>query len=277
MNQENQRHEITKKKVVYRMPGADIVNIRREMEYRITEAGAMTMDLYFPNDSKSGTLLPAVIFVNGYPDPGAQKIIGCRFKDMESYISWGQLTAASGLVAITYATGNEPEPDIQALIQYVRHSAAVLGIDENRIGVWACSGNVPLALSLLMGQDRKYIKCAVLCYGCMLDLDDHAHIAEAARKLGFVNPCVGRSVEDISPDIKLFIARAGRDETYLNETLDRFMAKALERNLPVTFVNHPEAPHAFDLFHDSETSREIIKGILAFMRFHLQPQEPVTY
>jgi hypothetical protein len=43
----------------------------------------------------------------------------------------------------------------------------------------------------------------------------------------------------------------------------------LTRNLPVTFVNHPEAPHAFDLLHDSETSHEIIRQILAFMRFHL--------
>jgi hypothetical protein len=29
------------------------------------------------------------------------------------------------------------------------------------------------------------------------------------------------------------------------------------------------APHAFDLFHDSEVSREIIRRILAFLQFHL--------
>ncbi len=34
-------------------------------------------------------------------------------------------------------------------------------------------------------------------------------------------------------------------------------------------MHHAAAPHAFDLVHDSETSREIIKQILAFMRFHL--------
>ena len=55
----------------------------------------------------------------------------------------------------------------------------------------------------------------------------------------------------------------------LNETLDRFLVKALIRNLPVTFVNHAAAPHAFDLFDDSETSREIIRRILAFFQFHL--------
>jgi hypothetical protein len=55
----------------------------------------------------------------------------------------------------------------------------------------------------------------------------------------------------------------------LNETLDRFVVKALERDLPVTLVNHASAPHAFDLFQDGETSREIVRQILAFLRFHL--------
>jgi acetyl esterase/lipase len=70
--------------------------------------------------------------------------------------------------------------------------------------------------------------------------------------------------------LPLFIARAGQDQVpHLNETIDRSLLKALTRNLPVTFVNHPAAPHAFDLFYDSATSREIIRQILAFMRFHL--------
>jgi hypothetical protein len=64
--------------------------------------------------------------------------------------------------------------------------------------------------------------------------------------------------------------RAGQEQMpRLNETLDRFLAAALTRNLPLTFVNHHTAPHAFDLFDNSEISREIVKQILAFMRFHL--------
>ena len=51
--------------------------------------------------------------------------------------------------------------------------------------------------------------------------------------------------------------------------MDRFLADALACNLPVTLVNHADAPHAFDLVHDSETSREIIMQILRFLQFHL--------
>src|SRR5262245_2546992 len=127
MSQETQRHEITKKRVVYQIPDMDTATIQRDVEYRVTEAGALTMDLYYPPDSKSEARIPAVVFVNGYPDPGVQKILGCKTKEMESYISWGQLTAASELVAVTYATGAKPATDIHALIQYIRGNAAALG------------------------------------------------------------------------------------------------------------------------------------------------------
>ena len=269
MSRETPRHEITKKRVVYEIPGMDAVTVRREVQYRADDAGGLTIDIYYPPDWKSGARIPSVVFVSGYSDLGSQKILGCKLKDMESYISWGRLTAASGMIAITY-TNREPVADTRALLRYVRENGAQFGIDENRIGVWACSGNVSNALSILMEEDRDYLRCAVLCYGIMLDLDGSTDVAESAAKWGFVNPSAGKSVNDLPQDLPLFIARAGQDEMpHLNETIDRFLVKALMRNLPITFTNHPEAPHAFDLMHDSETSREIIRQILAFLRFHL--------
>jgi len=68
----------------------------------------------------------------------------------------------------------------------------------------------------------------------------------------------------------LFVVRAGQDEfPGLNRALDAFAGAALARNIPITMVNHPAAPHAFDLVHDTSTSREIVRETLAFMRFHL--------
>jgi acetyl esterase/lipase len=167
-------------------------------------------------------------------------------------------------------TNREPATDILAVLQHVRQHAAALGIDENRIGLWASSGNVPVALSMLMRDAPERPKCAALCYGLMLDLDGADGVAEAATMWKFSNPCAGKSIEDLAPDVPLFIARAGRDQMpRLNETLDRFVAKALTGNLPLTVVNHPEGPHAFDLFHDSETTRGVIRHILSFMQFHL--------
>ncbi len=269
MSQDANLDHISKKVVVYGTPGMEAVSVRRDVKYLATSAGALTMDIYYPPDSQSGVRLPAVVVVAGFPDLGFESKMGCKFKEMRASVSWGQLMAASGVVAINY-TNREPAADLHALLHYIRQNAAALGIDENRLGVWASSGNVPLALSLLMQEGSDYLKCAVLCYGYTLDLEGATHVAEAARMFGFVNPCVGKSVTDLPQGLPLFIVRAGQEQMpHLNETLDRFLCKALSCNLPITFTNHPTAPHAFDLLHDSETSREIIGQILAFMRFHL--------
>ena len=269
MSEQTQQVDMSKQGIVYRLPGADAASVRRDLEFRGSDSGALALDIYRPPDSEDEARLPAVVFVSGYPDPGFEAIVGCKFKEMQAYVSWGRLAAASGLAAITY-TNTEPTADLHSLLQQVRENAAALGIDESRIGVWACSGNVPNALSLLMGEQRDRLRCAVRCYGYMLDLAGSTAVAEASKSFGFANPCAGRSVDDLAEDVPLFIAKAGRDEMPgLNGTIDRFMGEALTRNLPVTFVNHPSGPHAFDLMHDSETSRQIIRQILAFMQFHL--------
>jgi hypothetical protein len=87
---------------------------------------------------------------------------------------------------------------------------------------------------------------------------------------GFVNPAAGKSIQDLPENLPMFIARAGQDQTpHLNEVLDRFLANALSRNLSITIANHPNGPHAFDLFDDSHATRVIIQQILEFLKLDL--------
>ena len=271
MSRDTKPFDISKQAVVYRIPGMDDVKVRRDVEYKTTHAGALTMDIYYPPHLQADSRVPAVVFVAGFPDVGFEAKVGCKFKEMASNVSWGCLTAASGLAAITY-TNREPTTDLHDVLRHVRRHAAALGIDENMIGMWAASGNVPLALSVLMQEANDFLKCAALCYGYTLDLEGSTYVSDAAKTWGFANPCAGRAVADLPRALPLFIARAGQDQMpHLNETLDRFLCEALTHNLPLTFVNHADAPHAFDLLDDSETSREIVRQILAFLRFHLSP------
>ncbi|MBV8202089.1 MAG: hypothetical protein JOZ15_15825 [Acidobacteria bacterium] len=264
------RHEMAQKKLVYQAPGAAAVTVARDLEYRVTDAGALTMDVYYPPGAPGAAPLPAVVLVLGYSDLGAQAFFGCKFKEMESFVSWARLAAANGMAAIAYGTGKEPAADADCVLHHLRQNAASLGLDADRIAVWACSGHVPNALSVLTQPGGEHLRCAVLCYGFMLDLDGSTAVADAAKIFRFVNPAAGKSVEDLPPGTPLFIARAGKDENPgLNETIDRFVDQALRRNLPVTLVNHAAAPHAFDLLHDSETSRQVIRDVVAFLRFHL--------
>jgi hypothetical protein len=104
----------------------------------------------------------------------------------------------------------------------------------------------------------------------MLDLDGATGVAEASQMFRFTNPNAGKSVADLPGDLPLFIVRAGQEQFGgLNDSIDRFVARAVVDNRPITFVNHTTGPHAFDLLHDSDASRAIIRQVLTFLRSQL--------
>ena len=264
-----ERHEVATRKLVCELPDIG-VTVRRDMLWHGTDGRELTFDIY--QASTAERPVPAVLFVTGYPDAGVRRMLGCNAKDMESYDGWGRLLAASGLAAIGYVN-HEPIADAHAILAHVRRNAPALGIDAARIGVWACSGNVPNALSLLIGTSPR-LACAALSYGYMLDLDGSTAVANAAGAWRFVNPCAGRPLDDVPRDAPIFIARAGRDETAgLNDSIDRFVSQALALNRPVTVVNHHTAPHAFDTADDSDASRAVIRQLLEFLRQTLSAQD----
>jgi hypothetical protein len=275
MSEDTQRQQMSKKRVVYSIPGMDRVAVRRDEAYRSTDAGVLTMDLYYPPDSTAAAGAPAVIFVTGFSDVGAEQMIGSKFKDTGAFVSWAQLVAASGLVGITYA--NRMPEDVHEVLHYVQRNAAALGIDANRIGIWACSGHAPNALSVLMEHGRDRVACAVLAYPFTLDLDGSTRVADAAKQFHFAAPATGRSVHDLPRELPLLIVRAGRDQMPgLNDALDQFVTAALGCNIPVTVVNHASGLHGFDVFEDTTTSRDVIKLMLAFVQLHLAAAWQVT-
>ena len=106
---------ISRKRAVYTIAGMERANIRKDVVYRTAEAGPLTMDLYYPEHLATGARLPAVVLVAGYSDVGYEKMLGVKFKEMAMSMSWGQLIAASGMVAIAY-TNREPAADLDALL-----------------------------------------------------------------------------------------------------------------------------------------------------------------
>lgn len=259
--------DFTKRTVVYELPGMAEASVRRDVEYRASESGARTFDVYLPAGATRP--LPAVVFVSGYPGLIVERVLGGKSKDLPPFTSWGRLVAAAGLAAVLY-TNHEPLADLDALLAHLRTHGATLGIDPDRVAVWACSGNVPAALSLLVREAPVGIRCAALLYGYMLDFAGTTTVAEAAQQFGFVANAA--SVADLPADLPLIVVRAGRDEMPgLTNTIDRFIAAAIDRNLPVTVVNHASAPHAFDLVDPGPASRAAISQLLTFLQSHLIP------
>ena len=260
------RHPITLKRVVHRLPGMDEGRTERDLQYHQSDAGPLALDVYHPHQT-DGAPAPVVLFGLGYRDVGVVSPMGCAFKEMEMFISMAQLVASSGMAAVTYTT-SEPVADLRRVVDHLDANADALSLDAARIGLWAVSGHVPVALSAIMAQPERF-RAAVFSNGYTLDSGGTA-IADAAKDYGLVNATAGRTVDDLPANVPLFLVRSGRDEIPgLNGTLDPFVSAAIERNLPVTLVNHPTSPHCFELNEDSALSRHIIGQMLAFMQFHL--------
>ena len=259
--------DIFTRRVCLQLDGMDAVNVRRDVAYGATED--RLMDVYYPPDAPEDSRWPAVIIVAGYPGAMEPRRTPLTYKEIGWTISMSQLIALSGMAAIAY-TNRDPVADVEAVFEHVHEHAESLRIDPARVGVVAVSGNVPTALTTIMQDARRTPACAVFGYGCLLDLDGATDVADTARQFGFANPGAGRTFADLRRDVPLLVTRAGRDQfPGMNASIDSFIRQGLKENLPITFVNHAEGQHAFDLFDDSRTSRDILRQTLRFLQQHL--------
>jgi hypothetical protein len=253
--------EVARKQVVYRIPGMDDVPVRRDIVYKTAASGPLLMDVYYPPGATSQTMVPVVPIVLGYPDPQSG---GRMFGPLTS---WARLIAMSGMAAVIYGT-SAPAEDVHDAFAYIRGHAATLGIDRTRIAVYAASANVSVGLSLLM-RDADF-RCAVLLYGYTFDVEGSTAFVEAERKYGYVYATKERSIDELPSEVPLLVLRAGLEAfPGINAALDQFAARALSRNLPLTFVNHATGPHAADMDDDTDATRRIIRQVLHFLQLHL--------
>jgi acetyl esterase/lipase len=268
VSQQNPQDRFTKTPVAFKMPGTDAVAVQADLRFQGADGQPLPMDVYLPPDMKNSDRRPVVVIVLGYPDPGFEKGFGIKFKQIAAVESWGRLMAASGLIAVAYSN-RDPAADLDAVLDHVEKNLGSMGVDGTRVGLWASSGHGPVALSALIR--RRELRCAALFYPYLLDLDGGTGVAAAAKMFRFVNASEGKTVDDLPPDMPLFLAKAGKDEMPgLNEALNRFVAKAVARKIPITLVDHPEGPHAFDLYLDNDRSSAIVKGALAFLQSQLR-------
>ena len=222
------RHEVTTRRVLYEIQGMRSIEPRKA-EFPGGDGELLPMEIYDAIDPISEPP-PVVVIVEGYPDPGFEQKLGCKFMEMEWTMSMARLIAASGMTAITHSN-RDPEADALALIDHLSASGC-------KVGIWATSGHGPVGL-----MAARKAACAVL-----------------------TNPIT----KDVCPDTPLFVVRSGKDETPgLNAALDAFTARAIAGDRPLTLVNYPAAPHAFEIAVDGLETRRILRQGLDFLRAHL--------
>jgi acetyl esterase/lipase len=272
--------------VVYRIANMEQALVRKDSIYKSADSYDFKLDVYYPATHQNNERLPAVLLIHGDGPPEALENI----KDNGQYVGWGQLIAASGLIAVSFNHRSSLDlldirgvtSDIEDLIAYVRTNSEVLHIDANRLAIWVCSAGAPYALQIALDSTHPYIRCTACYYG-ITDLrvfyEDQVKPSEQRDSEATLPLLSDEKFAEFSAIAHLrkksgaiapiLIARAGLDRQELNRYLDRFVIEAITQNAPVTLLNHPNGHHEFDLRDNTIRSHEIIKATLEFFQTHL--------
>jgi acetyl esterase/lipase len=261
--------EFAFKRIVYSVPEMTRVKVAKNQIYKRASSEELKMDVYsLPGKQRR----PAVVFIHGGRIP---RNLLTTPKDWGAYVSLGQLVAASGFVGVTFnhrfyawESLTDSQSDVMDLMAYVRDNAESLGVEKDRIILWALSAG-GIFLSQPLQQSPPYIR-SIIAYYSELDLQNQRKAAPASvtdETLREFSPVhhLGNKDKNVPP---IFIARAGLDDKELNDGIDRFVQLALSRNLTVEVVNHATGHHAFDIEDNNERSREIIKRTIEFIKAH---------
>jgi acetyl esterase/lipase len=279
-------------RVIYAIPTMEQARVRKNITYKTIEDTHLKLDVYYPADARPHIPLPAVVLIHG--DGPVKRL--ATIKDSGQYVSWGQLLAASGLIAITANHRSTEElrnvvgvaNDVDDLITYIRENSATLHIDSDMLCIWTCSAGTPFALRTAINEVPPYIK-AIVCYYGFTELkalyeemygahnpdnDPFHNTPDSSRPLFTEEDFAEFSATDLllhrpAAIAPLFIARAGLDFATLNSALDNFIAEAIDQNCAITVMNHPTGRHGFDIRDANARSEEIIVASLEFIRTHL--------
>jgi tetratricopeptide (TPR) repeat protein len=228
--------DITTYGVVLQEPAMARASVRRGLR-----AGEVLFEVTTPHVPRAGERFPAVVFVNG---------VGADFRAWKIYTDWARLVAARGMAGVVYqGSPTDPAASLEALIAHLRALGAELGIEGERLALWACSANVTTALPYLMGTPPSAVRGAVLYYG-------------------------STRVPAIRRDLPVFYLLAERDGAPLNEGIRTLWTEAAKIAAPWTMVVASGMPHAFDALVETRTARDLVERTLEFLSRTLAPPAP---
>lgn len=265
-------NRLYEERVVYSIPGMDRAKVRIDLVYReLGEGDDLKLDIYYPPDYEPGKPLPAVILIHGEWPPHIIR----HSKDLGVYVSWGQLIAATGLIAVNFnhrATERltrirDAASDVAQLLGYVRYYADDLDIIANRLCIWAFSAGMPLGMYAALRDAPGYVRSIVAYYGVMDLQSSRAYLPDDIPETDLRDFSALHYLEMAEGKIPpMLIARAGQDSPRLNATIDGFVHRATELKATLKLLDHPKGRHGFDVLNDDLRTREIIRQTLEFVK-----------
>lgn len=239
--------EVTRQGLVWQVPEMARARVQTDLPYASGQSGPLTMDLYYPAETGGGSPLGAVVFVNGVGDMPENPL-----RKWQVYVDWARAVSARGLVGIVYGAENgHAAENLAALFDHLRARGHSLGIDPERLGLYACSANVMTGLPFVASLSGAPLRCAVFFYG-------------------------NAPADSLRPDLPVLYVRAERDGAPLNQGIEAIWQRARAARLPWTMIEGTDLPHAFDALDVGAYSRALVQQTLDFWCAHLKPlpEEP---
>ena len=88
------------KRIVYQVPGMDRVHVQKNLTSKDVAGQSLLLDVYIPAEPSPETGHPVVLLIHGGPVPPHTAV-----KDWGTFVSYGQLLAASGVAAAAFGIG----------------------------------------------------------------------------------------------------------------------------------------------------------------------------
>lgn len=229
--------------VVLDVPATRQVRVREGIVYHHRDGDSLRIDVYQPPGPAARR--PAVVFLNTIGGSATDPL-----RRWAIYRSWPRLIAAHGMVGISMdADGARIQESLAALFRYLNDRGPALGIDADRIGVYAASANVSGATTYLFGDSAwRGIRAAVLYYGAPPDT----------------------SVR-LRTDLPVLFVAAEGDVPRMGSGLGALWQRVLDRKLPWTLEHAAGLPHAFDAFSDNDRARRLVRQTINFWKNELEP------
>jgi acetyl esterase/lipase len=264
----------------YKVPGMDKVEVHSDITYKTADGSTLKMDIYVPPGLAAGERAPVVFFIHGGYLPRTLPLLP---KDWGIYRSYGRIAAASGFVGVTFNhrywgwTREDLDRsfgDVLDAIRFVREQAATYHADPDHAALWAFSGGGP-HLSLALRNQLDFVRCLVSFYAIVDMVPEARLLSIDPEKEGLAEFSLFHYLNDKTFGFPaMFIGRAGLDSPVINESVDRFVARALALNETIEVANHADGRHGFDIYNDDARAHEIIARALDFIKVHITTDGP---
>jgi acetyl esterase/lipase len=200
-----------------------------------------------------------VVFVHGGPLPPGDQPLPREWPVFQGY---GNLAAGSGVVGVTadlrmYVADGLPDAatDVAGAVDIARADPRV---DADRVAVWVFSGG-GLLLADWLREPPPWLRCFAATYP-LLDVPAEYGVDARFRPIESVGGASG---------LPLVLTRVGLEQPALAEAVERFVVAARDAGVRLEIVDVPHGRHAFDMFDQTDESRNAVRRAMAAVVAHL--------